>query len=107
MAEVCLGPKRECATVGLKPTGLDACLPDGQILHYDLEGRLTRVATPNVQWRRGLSHRTVQLRKRSRAEGGGLAATVMEGRGSDDVVEKAALQIGDLCIAMCQSNVTH
>ncbi|MFV1964157.1 MAG: radical SAM protein [Pirellulaceae bacterium] len=100
VAEIRLGTGNDCASVGLKPTGLDACLPDGQILHYDLEGRLTRVATPNVQWRRGLSHRTVRLQKRSRIDGGGLVSTVLEGRDSDGVVGKAAQQIGEWCAAL-------
>jgi hypothetical protein len=93
VVEVRFDSPNECASVGLKRTGLDACFTDGRILHYDLEGRLTRVATPNLQWRRGLSHRVVQLRKRSRAEGGGLAATLLAGRECDEVVAGAANQM--------------
>lgn len=75
---------------GLKPTGLDLSLPDGLTLHYDLEGRLQRAATPNVQWRRGLSHRTLRLRKRARREGGGLETRVLDRPSSDRVVEETS-----------------
>jgi radical SAM superfamily enzyme YgiQ (UPF0313 family) len=106
VVEVQLGSPDECASVGLKRTGLDACLADGRILHYDLEGRLVRVATPNVQWRRGLSHRVVQLRKKSPVKGGGLAATVLQERESDAVVADAAKQMGQVWSALQSDRFT-
>ncbi len=62
----------ETALVGIKHTGFDVYFQDGQVLHYDLEGRLLRLATPNVQWRRGLSGRVLKLSKRTLQAGGGL-----------------------------------
>jgi len=87
------------AFVGLKPTGLDISLPDGLTLHYDLEGRLTRAATPNVQWRRGLSHRTLWLRKRSQEEGGGLESRVLDQRLSDQLAEETSARARAACDA--------
>ncbi len=72
-ATIALRGEADPVVLGLKTTGLDVHCPDRQVLHYDLEGRLLRVAQPNVQWRRGLSGRTICLRRRPRHEGGGLA----------------------------------
>ena len=65
----------ETALVGVKTTGFDVYFADGQRYHYDLEGRLLRLATPNVQWRRGLSGRILKLSKRPLDAGGGLHRT--------------------------------
>ena len=92
------------ASVGLKPSGLDISLSDGQVLHYDLEGRLARVATPNVQWRRGLSHRTVRLSKRPRAQGGGLASRVLEREFSDRLVEETHQRVRDVQAGLLAGN---
>jgi hypothetical protein len=78
------------ALVGLKDTGLDISLPDGLALHYDREGRLTRAATPNLQWRRGLSHRTIRLRKRSGLEGGGLETRLLTPDLSDRIANETS-----------------
>ena len=50
-------------------------------LHYDLEGRLLKVAEPNVYQRRGLSHRVLATRKRTENEGGGIERRLL----ADDV----------------------
>jgi hypothetical protein len=84
-----LQPGEPPAQLGLKTTGLDLFLPEGQNLHFDLEGRLLRVATPNVQWRRGLSHQVLELRKRSRAEGGGFARRKLAEHEADQLVAEA------------------
>ena len=49
--------------MGLTSTGLDLHFGDSTVLHYDLKGRLLRVGQPNVHWRRGLSGRTMRLRR--------------------------------------------
>ncbi len=51
-------------------------------VHYDLEGRLTKVVQPNQYWRRSLSNRVMFTRKLARSEGGGLQWLVLH---SDDV----------------------
>ncbi len=63
--KVRLDDSRESVLVGIKPTGMDTHFPDEQILHHDLAGRLLRIAQPNVQWRRGLSGRMIELRRRT------------------------------------------
>lgn len=93
VAEVRLGESGGWASLGLKATGFDASFRDGQVLHFDLEGRLTRVATPNVQWRRGLSHRTVCLRKRPGEAGGGLEVRLLDREESDRLVDDASLRL--------------
>jgi radical SAM superfamily enzyme YgiQ (UPF0313 family) len=49
---------------------------DNVALHYDLEGRLAKVADQTQFWRRSLSGRVLHTRKRSVEEGGGLIRTV-------------------------------
>lgn len=58
-------------------------------LHYDLEGRLVKVAEPHQYWRRSLSHRIVHTRKRTAEEGGGVARTVLDEKEADRVVQQA------------------
>jgi hypothetical protein len=91
VAEIPMGATADAAYAGIKSTGLEIALPNGLTLHYDLESRLTRAATPNVQWRRGLSHQTVWLRKRSAEEGGGLATKLLNEARTDRVVD-------DVCV---------
>jgi hypothetical protein len=87
-----LGGNDGLAQVGLKTTGLDLFFDDGQNLHFDLEGRLQRVATPNLQFRRGLSHRVLEFRKRSREAGGGFARRRLTPEEADLLVEEANLK---------------
>ncbi len=94
------------ASVGLKPAGFDASFDDGRVLHYDLEGRMARVATPNVHWRRGLSHRTVWLRKRSAAEGGGLEVRRLDLAESDQLVEQASQRMQQVQEAWAEGRFT-
>jgi len=84
---------RERAVAGLKTTGLDVHFGDGRNQLYDLEGRLLRVATPDVQWRRGLSHRTIQLRKRTRSQGGGFERRMLSGLEADQIVSDASCRM--------------
>ena len=72
VATVLLRSVRESVIIGLKETGLDVHFRDGEVLHFDLEGRLLRIAGPDLHWRRGLSGRTLRIRRRSRREGGGM-----------------------------------
>lgn len=88
------------ASVGLKPTGLDVSFADGRILHYDLEGRLERVATPNVQWRRGLSNRMVVLRKPPPGTRGGLSVETLNDRNRDEVIEEASRRLTEVAHAI-------
>ncbi len=98
VAGVPLG-RQGSALVGLKDTGLDISLPDGLALHYDREGRLTRAATPNIQWRRGLSHRTVWLRKRSGLEGGGLETRLLTPDLSDRIADETSVRAQEVLAA--------
>lgn len=59
-------------------------------LHYDLEGRLVKVAAPNEYWRRSLSHRIVHSRKRPADQGGGLERCRLDESAADQVVTDAA-----------------
>lgn len=49
----------ELAFAGLKDTGLDVYFDPFPSYHYDLEGRLSKIAAENRFWRRGLDNRTV------------------------------------------------
>lgn len=82
------GGREKSATVGIKNTGFDIYLECGIVLHYDLEGRLLRVADPPLQWRRGLSHRTVRLRRRPRQEGAGFTAHLLDPAEADALVDR-------------------
>jgi hypothetical protein len=57
-------------------TELALYFDDNVALHYDLEGRLVKVADPTQFWRRSLSGRLLHTRKRTAEEGGGLVRTI-------------------------------
>ena len=58
-------------------------------LHYDLEGRLAKVAKPDYYRRRGLSHRGLLTRKRTAEEGGGIERQVLRPEDSNALVNEA------------------
>jgi len=58
-------------------------------LHYDLEGRLTRVAKPDHYRRRGLSHRVLATRRRAAGQGGGIERCVLPAEDGDALVNAA------------------
>lgn len=89
VAKVRRGDNGPAAVIGWKPTGLSIHFDDGEVLHFDLAGRLVRVARPNVQVRRGLSGRMLQLRRRSRAKGGGLQRSHLSAHDADQMVAAA------------------
>lgn len=63
--------------LALSTTGLVLYFDDNLALHYDLEGRLAKVADPTQFWRRSLSGRVLHTRKRTTEEGGGLVRQVV------------------------------
>ncbi len=65
VAKVRLNDGSGNAVLGLKETGLVVHFDDGEALHFDLEGRLLRVAVPGLQWRRGLSGRMLRLSRQA------------------------------------------
>jgi hypothetical protein len=87
------GSRSETVVVGLKNTGLDVHFPDGQVLHYDLEGRLLRVAARDVQWLRGLTHRTIELRRVAGASAGRFARRRLEPQEADAVAQSASERV--------------
>jgi radical SAM superfamily enzyme YgiQ (UPF0313 family) len=58
-------------------------------LHYDLEGRLTKVARPDQYRRRGLSHQALLTRKRAAEEGGGIERQMLTTDAADALVTQA------------------
>ena len=58
-------------------------------LHYDLEGRLTKVAQPDYHRRRGLSHRGLSTRKRAVREDGGIERLALSPDATDALVNEA------------------
>ena len=58
-------------------------------LHYDLEGRLVRVARPDQYRRRGLSHQALLTRKRTAEEGGGIERQTLTTDAADALVTQA------------------
>ena len=62
-------------------------------LHYDLEGRLTKIATPHEYRRRSLSHRILQTRKLVAENGGGIVRAVLPSEVADAMVVEAHRQM--------------
>ncbi len=58
-------------------------------LHYDLEGRLTKVAKPDHHRRRGLSHQVLVTHRRSVQQGGGIERRVLPAEDADALVTAA------------------
>lgn len=54
-------------------------------VHFDLEGRLTKVCEPNCYWRRSLSHRTLFKQKLAREQGGGIEWRVLHPDAADNL----------------------
>lgn len=65
-------------------------------LHYDLEGRLTKVARPDQYRRRGLSHRALLTRKRAAEEGGGIERQLLPTDAADALVTQAQGMAGSV-----------
>ncbi|MGO9245491.1 MAG: radical SAM protein [Verrucomicrobiia bacterium] len=69
-------------------------------LHYDLEGRLTKVARPDHHRRRGLSHQVLVTHRRSVQQGGGIERCVLLTEDADALVtgahEKAVQVMNEL-----------
>ncbi|MEI6083760.1 MAG: radical SAM protein [Verrucomicrobiota bacterium] len=63
--------------VALSATELTLYFEPQLALHYDLEGRLVKVADATQFWRRGLSGRMLLTRKMTEEEGGGIARAVV------------------------------
>jgi len=84
------------AYLALSATELAVYFDDDVALHYDLEGRLVRVAEPHQSWRRSLSHRGLHSRKRSSEEGGGLDRAVLTEDAVDWQVQRAHTLISAL-----------
>ena len=58
-------------------------------LHYDLEGRLTKIATPDYHRRRGLSHQVLATRRRPGENGGGIERSLLTAEEADALVNEA------------------
>lgn len=63
--------------VALSATELALYFDSNRALHYDLNGRLVKVADPDQYWRRSLSGRMLYSRKLTAEEGGGLARQIV------------------------------
>ena len=70
-------------------TELAVYLESDLALHYDLEGRLIKIATPHEYRRRSLSHRILQTRKLAAEDGGGIARVVLPAEAADEMVAEA------------------
>ncbi len=79
--------------VGLKPTGIAVHFPDEQILHYDLAGRLLRIAEPYCQWRRGLSGRMLEVRRVPAERGRRLERRLIDPAEADQRIDGAAQRL--------------
>ena len=64
-------------------------------LHYDLDGRLVKVAEPNAYQRRGLSHQVLATRKLTKDEGGGVVRKLLADD-ADAVVDDAQSQTAEV-----------
>lgn len=100
-------------------TGLQVRLPDGRraytalsatelalyfegdrALHYDLEGRLVKIAEPGQFWRRSLSGRYLHTRKLDPGEGGGLLRRLVEPPQGDELLVAAHAQTNAVATAL-------
>ena len=70
-------------------TGLALYLDSDLALHYDLEGRLQKIATPNRYRRRSLSHQMLITEKRPREQGGGVVRELLSSATADALVNEA------------------
>ena len=70
-------------------TELAVYLESDLALHYDLEGRLIKIATPHEYRRRSWSHRILQTRKLAAEDGGDIARVVLPAEAADEVVAEA------------------
>ena len=75
--------------LALSPTELTLYFDSGPVLHYDLEGRLTKISEHDHYRHRGLSHRALLTRKRSAEEGGGLERAMASAEACDLMVAQA------------------
>jgi len=77
------------AYIALATTELSIYFDTEMALHYDLEGRLAKIAHANEYWRRGLSHRGLYTRKLPAEEGGGLERAALSPEETDALVTRA------------------
>jgi hypothetical protein len=77
------------AYLALSPAGLAIYSDGSRAVHYDLEGRLLKVADPGQFWRRSLSGRMLHTRKLTEEEGGGLDRTVIETEAATEIIAAA------------------
>jgi hypothetical protein len=75
--------------VALSALELALYFEENLALHYDLEGRLTKIARPDTYRRRGLSHRVLLTRKRTTDEGGGIDRQLLSPEAGDALVVQA------------------
>ncbi len=75
--------------LALSATELALYFSEPLALHFDLEARLVKLATPDHYWRRSLSHRVVFTRKRAAEEGGGLERLLLSEEEADTLVKDA------------------
>ena len=107
VAKVRTSEARLSVVVGWKPTGLSVHFPDGEVLHYDLKGRLLRIAHPGCQWRRGLSGRWLQLRRSAPAERGSLQRTHVDADEADRLLAGAHQRMQDVQAAFRADSLNH
>jgi len=103
--KVRIAGRAEPVIVGLKSTGLDTYLPDQLVLHHDLEGRLLRMAWPGRQWRRGLSGRMIEVRRREAGSGADLERRLLSADEADRAVDAAAAPMRALAVELPEDDV--
>jgi hypothetical protein len=72
--------------LALSQTELALYFDSNLALHYDLEGRLVKVAELDRYWRRSLSGRVLFSRKLTAEEGGGLVREVVDANAASQVI---------------------
>jgi hypothetical protein len=75
-------------------------------LHYDLAGRLVKFSTPDRYYRRGLSHRVLQTRKRTPEEGGGIERKLLPPAAADELIASAYELVGALYYELKRGETT-
>lgn len=92
--------------LALSATELVLYFENNHALHYDLAGRLTKIADATQFWRCSLSGQMLHSRKLTAEEGGGLARVVVAVGEARELIEQACAQTAAVCAAVEAGQVT-
>lgn len=92
--------------LALSPAGLAIYSDGNHAAHYDLEGRLQKVADPGHFWRRSLSGRMLHTWKLTEEEGGGMARVVIPHDTATQIIHDAQVRAAAVAEALRADKAT-